>query len=48
MSITQISLEIKHSTLVRLLIKGEEFTDACSKSGLCKKEAIKFLIINTA
>lgn len=46
MSITQISVELKQSTLVRLLITGEEFRDACSKSGLCEKEAIKFLIVN--
>lgn len=46
MSITKINLSIKQAVLLRLLTKGEEFRDACSKSGLCAKDAIKFLIVN--
>lgn len=46
MSITQISLEIKHSVLLRLLKKGEEFAIACSKAGLCSKKAKQYLILN--
>jgi hypothetical protein len=46
MSITQIDTDIKQNVLLTLLSKGEEFTVACSKAGLCMKDAKKFLIIN--
>jgi hypothetical protein len=48
MSITKINLSIKQAVLIRLLTKGEDFTDACSKSGLYTKDAVKFLVINNS
>lgn len=45
MSITNISTDIKHEVLLRLLQNGESFIDACSKSGLQIKAAKAFLTI---
>ena len=45
MSIINISIEKKHSVFLRLLKTGENFIDACSKSGLHIKAANKFLLV---
>jgi hypothetical protein len=43
MTILDISIEDRYSVLLRLLQSGENFIDACSKSGLNAKIATKFL-----
>lgn len=43
MSITNISIKIKQSVLIRLLNDGESIVDASSKSGLCIKIAKQYL-----
>ncbi len=47
MSITQISIDIKRDVLLKLLSKGENFAVACSKAGLCIKDAKQFVVINS-
>lgn len=43
MSITNISMKIKHLVFLRFINNGESLIDASSKSGLCIKIAKEYL-----